>query len=198
MNKLIVSIALVIGLVGVSQAGSKTDIETPAFDKAIAQQMIQASIQRFEIATRPGLRDARGEHVARQIRSFLQLPVERVRSRDVYRVEGDLATDEPERIVRELTDPILQVGALNRVTDEPADAVITVGFKPGVADPIGRSAKLAIEDTLGRKLGEQATVFSSVMYLLDGISNDDAERVALELIGNPVIHEIEVMTGGQL
>ncbi len=50
MNKLIVSIVLVIGLSGISQAGSKKQIDTPAFDKAITQQMIDASIQRFEIA----------------------------------------------------------------------------------------------------------------------------------------------------
>jgi uncharacterized protein (DUF302 family) len=42
--------ALTIALTGISQAGSKTEIATPAFDKAIAQQMINSSIQRFEIA----------------------------------------------------------------------------------------------------------------------------------------------------
>ncbi len=50
MNKFIVSIALVVALSGISQAGSKTEIATPAFDKAIARQMIDASIQRFKIA----------------------------------------------------------------------------------------------------------------------------------------------------
>jgi uncharacterized protein (DUF302 family) len=51
MKKLTVLIAaLTIALTGISQAGSKTEIATPAFDKAIAQQMINSSIQRFEIA----------------------------------------------------------------------------------------------------------------------------------------------------
>jgi uncharacterized protein (DUF302 family) len=51
MKKLTVFIAaLTIALTGISQAGSKTEITTPAFDKAIAQQMIDNSIQRFEIA----------------------------------------------------------------------------------------------------------------------------------------------------
>jgi phosphoribosylformylglycinamidine synthase len=154
-------------------------------------------IHRFEIATRPGLRDARGEHVARQIREFLNLPVERVRSRDVYRVEGDLADEEVERIIRELADPILQVGAIGRVEDGPASAVITIGYKPGVADPVGRSAKVAIEDTLGRRLGEEAAVYSSLMFLLDGVALDDANRIAGELLGNPVIHEIDVLAGDE-
>jgi len=58
MNKLIVSIALIVGLVGSIQAGSKTEIDTPAFDKAIAQQMINSSIQRFEIVDGVSVDDA--------------------------------------------------------------------------------------------------------------------------------------------
>ena len=58
MNRLIVSIALVIALTGVTQAGSKKEIDTPAFDKAVAQQMINASIQRFELAEDVGVEDA--------------------------------------------------------------------------------------------------------------------------------------------
>ncbi len=50
MNKLILSFALIIGLAASVQAGSKKDLDTPAFDKVIAQQMIDSSIQRFEIA----------------------------------------------------------------------------------------------------------------------------------------------------
>jgi uncharacterized protein (DUF302 family) len=51
MKKLTVFVAaLTVALTGISQAGSKTEIATPAFDKAIAQQMINSSIQRFEIA----------------------------------------------------------------------------------------------------------------------------------------------------
>ena len=58
MKKLIVSIALLMGLAGIGQAGSKTEIDTPAFDKAIAQQMIDSSIQRFELAEGIGVEDA--------------------------------------------------------------------------------------------------------------------------------------------
>lgn len=58
MNKLIVSIALIIGLAGLSQAGSKKNIETPEFDEAVARQMIDKSIQRFEIAEGVSVQDA--------------------------------------------------------------------------------------------------------------------------------------------
>ena len=58
MNKIIVSIALLVALAGIGQAGSKTEIDTPAFDKALARQMIDASIQRFELAEDVGVEDA--------------------------------------------------------------------------------------------------------------------------------------------
>jgi len=58
MKKLIFSIVMIIGLAGVAQAGSKKGIDTPAFDKAIAQQMIDASIQRFELAEDVSVDDA--------------------------------------------------------------------------------------------------------------------------------------------
>ena len=58
MKQIIVSLVLVIGLAGISQAGSKKEIDTPAFDKAVAQQMIDSSIQRFEIAEDVSVEDA--------------------------------------------------------------------------------------------------------------------------------------------
>jgi uncharacterized protein (DUF302 family) len=55
---MLLSIALTLGLVAGAHAGSKTEIETPAFDKALAQQMIGNSIQRFEIAEDVSVDDA--------------------------------------------------------------------------------------------------------------------------------------------
>ena len=58
MKKMLVSIVLAIGLSAAVHAGSKKEIETPAFDKAVAQQMISNSIQRFEIADGVSVDDA--------------------------------------------------------------------------------------------------------------------------------------------
>lgn len=57
MNKLIATLML-SAIFSVAVAGSKTDIATPPFDKAIAQQMIGNSIQRFEIAEGVSVDDA--------------------------------------------------------------------------------------------------------------------------------------------
>ena len=50
MKTRIVLLALTLFLTGLSEAGSKKDIDAPAYDKALAQQMIGNSIQRFQLA----------------------------------------------------------------------------------------------------------------------------------------------------
>ena len=110
-------------------------------------------VTRVEIAARPELRDPRGARVEHQIRSFLGLPVRRVRTREVYRIDAGLSDAERQRVLHELVDPVLQRGALGRLADEPFDAAITVGYKPGVTDPVGKSARVSIEDTLGSAAG---------------------------------------------
>jgi phosphoribosylformylglycinamidine synthase II len=151
-------------------------------------------IHRIEIAIRKGLPDPRGEHVAARVRDFLDIPVGAVRTRDVYHLEADLSEDEVATVVREFTDPVLNVGAAGRVDDGPFDSAITVAYKPGVADPIGKSARIAIQDTLGRNLGDAAAVYTSVMYLLEDVTRSGAERIAYELLANPVIQTASVVT----
>jgi uncharacterized protein (DUF302 family) len=58
MNKLLVITVLAMGLVLGAHAGDKKAIDTPAFDKALAQQMIGNSIQRFELADGVSVDDA--------------------------------------------------------------------------------------------------------------------------------------------
>ncbi len=155
------------------------------------------TVFRIEIGLRPGMRDPRGEHVARQVREFLHLPVERVRTRDVYHVEAELAAEEIGRVARELADPVLQRAAVGRLEDGPFGAAVRVGYRPGVADPVGKSARVAIEDTLGRALADDAAVYTSTLYLMDGISVDEAERVARELLANPLIQSWRIATHGE-
>ena len=72
-------------------------------------------ITRIEIGTRREHRDPRGEQTAETVRRFLGIEVAGVRTRDVYRIEADLASEEPARILQELCDPVLHDGALGRL-----------------------------------------------------------------------------------
>jgi len=151
-------------------------------------------ITRIEIATRPELQDPRGEEVSHKIRSFLGIPVESVRTCDVYCIDAELQDDEPARVLREFADPVSQVGALDRLDSQPFDVVVAVGYKPGVTDPVGKSARIAVEDTLGRSLGEGSAVYCSRLYRLGGIDRGQAERIASQLLANPVIQTSVIQT----
>jgi phosphoribosylformylglycinamidine synthase len=154
-------------------------------------------ITRLEIATRPELQDPRGLELARRVRSFLGIPVEDVRTRDVYRIDAELSAAERERVLRELVDPVLQRGALGRLDGDAFDVAVAVAYKPGVTDPVGKSARIAIEDTLGRELDPDSAVYSSRLYLLSGVDRSLAERIAGELLANPVIQTIELWGGDE-
>ena len=149
-------------------------------------------VQRLEIATRPPLRDTRGASIAATLRGFLGIPGVVVRTRDVHRIDAGLSTDDARRVLHEFVDPISQHGALDRLDDGPFDVAVTVAYKPGVTDPVGKSARVCVEDTLGRKLGADAAVYTSTMYLLDGVDVDRAERIATELLANPVIQTVRI------
>ncbi len=153
-------------------------------------------VTRLEIGIRPGFVDSLGESVARRIRDYLHIPVGRVRTRDVYHVEPALSDLEAQRIADEFAGPIVRVGAVGRLVDEPSDVVVAVGFKPGVTDPVGKSAKVAIEDLLGRPLGGDGVVhpavYSSRLYLLCGVTLQEGKRIATELLANELIERAVV------
>lgn len=149
-------------------------------------------IHRIEIGLKEGQRDPRGEHVARQVREYLDLPVESVTTQDVYHLEADVTAEEAERIAAEFADPVRQRAAVGRIEDEDFDIKVRVAYKPGVADPVGKSALTAAEDTLGRQLGADAAVYTSTLYLFTGLTLEQAERAALELLANPVIQTLTV------
>jgi phosphoribosylformylglycinamidine synthase len=115
-----------------------------------------------------------------------------VRTRDVYLVEAPLSPAEAEAVAREFAGPVVRQGAVGRLDDGPFDVAVSVGFKPGVTDPVAKSARVAIEDLLGRPLGSGAHVYTSRLYLLDGLSVEVAGRVARALLANEVIERVTV------
>jgi phosphoribosylformylglycinamidine synthase len=154
--------------------------------------MIEAT--RIEIGTRAGFPDARGASVAARIRAHLDLPVTAVRTRDVYHVTPALAPDEARRVADDFAGPVLREGAVDRLPGEDFDVAVHVGFRPGVTDPVGKSAGVAIEDLLGRSLGPGARVYSSRLYLLAGLDRQQGERVAREILANELVERAEVKT----
>ncbi|HSN13395.1 MAG TPA: AIR synthase related protein, partial [Anaeromyxobacteraceae bacterium] len=152
------------------------------------------SVTRIEIGTRPGYTDSRGASTARKIREHLGLSVAAVRTRDLYLVEPALSDAEAARVAAEFSGPVVRQGAVGRLDDGPFDVVVSVGYKPGVTDPVGKSARVCIEDLLGRDLGEGAHVYSGRMFLLSGCDVAAATKIAKALLANEVIERITVQS----
>jgi phosphoribosylformylglycinamidine synthase len=152
------------------------------------------SVTRIEIGTRPGYTDSRGVSTARKIHEHLGLSVTAVRTRDLYLVEPGLTDAEAARVAAEFAGPVVRQGAVGRLDDGPFDVVVSVGYKPGVTDPVGKSARVCVEDLLGRSLGEGAHVYSGRMFLLTGCDVATAGKIAKALLANEVIERLTVQS----
>jgi len=152
-------------------------------------------VSRIEIGYKPGVQDARGRACRESIRTFLKLPVQEVWTRDIYKVDATLSSQELDRVRQEFTDPVVQESAVGRLATADFDWLVTVGFRPGVTDNLGRTAKTAIEDILGRKLADSDAVYTETQYCIRGrLSRANVERTGRELLANELIQTIHVQT----
>ncbi|MBQ4106236.1 MAG: phosphoribosylformylglycinamidine synthase [Lentisphaeria bacterium] len=162
-------------------------------------------IHRIEIATLARWRDSRAESVKAQIRDFLKIEVNAIRTRDVYTVDADVDAAQAVKIAELLYNPVLQswrtgdACSANCEADAPCDFLIAVGFRPGVTDNVGRSAKSAVGDILARPLRDDEAVYSSVEYMLSGdLSGEQVETIARKLLANELIQSVRILKGSEL
>jgi phosphoribosylformylglycinamidine synthase len=145
---------------------------------------------RIEISCREGLRDVPGEKLKRRIKHDLGMEVKDARVVDVYTID---AVVDPHilSILRDdaFVDPIVHRGLLDEATPTDFDWVVEVGYKPGVTDNVGRTAKEVVEAMAGRPFGNGEAVYNSKMYFLKGaLSEDDVHRIAVDILANVLIN----------
>lgn len=160
--------------------------------------MDSVMVNRIEIGFKKGFRDALGEKVRRRIIDHLKMDVEDVSTVDVFTIEGDLQKSELRAIARgPLSDPVIQRHTVNRWLAEGFDWLVEVGFKPGVTDNVGKTAREAIELFLGEKRrGRTIAVYTSRQYIIRGrIGRGEAERIAAGLLANDLIERYEIVGG---
>ncbi|MCX8195262.1 MAG: phosphoribosylformylglycinamidine synthase subunit PurL [Candidatus Micrarchaeota archaeon] len=155
---------------------------------------------RIEVGIKEGYADPAGERLRRRISDWLGIgKVEAARVLDVYFFEDELSFPELEQLASQLlSDPITQKYSIGKPLFSPPlfSYAISVGFRPGVKDTVGETAKRAAEELLKRKLG--GGVYSSKQYLLSGkLTFQEAERIARELIANELIERFEVKSASE-
>ncbi len=146
---------------------------------------------RVEIGLKRGLRDPRGESVVARARGYLGLNAHRCITRDVYLVDADLDPAAQASVRDAFADAVVARAALGRLPP-PAryDWLIEVGFKPGVTDNVGHTARCVLADLLDRPSPAEApAVYTSIQYFLiaPGLDRGDARRLAEGVLANPLI-----------
>ena len=152
---------------------------------------------RIEIGFNPGIRDASGEKVRRRITENLGIPVEAVKTAEVYTLEGDFSFEELTAIASgPLCDPIIQHYTIDSGVARSFDWLIEVGFRPGVTDNVGKTAREAIEILFDASRKGSFSVYTSRQYILYGrLSREDAERIASNLLANDLIERYDIVDG---
>ncbi len=155
---------------------------------------------RIVVGLKDAVRDARGERVKSEIRQHLGIDLQRVRTLDVYTVDAALSADEIHAAARgPLSDPIIQQVAVDSPLAADFDVLIEVGFRPGVTDNVGRTAREAIQYLTGRTFAEGEAVYTSVQYLLKGqIDKQQAEQIAGGFLANGLIQRWTILDRSEL
>lgn len=160
-------------------------------------------LTRIEVGQKQANTDARGRKWAQVLRDDFRHTVQEVQTLSVYTLEMDLSAEEQRRIAAELlADPITETYAINTPVSPWAqgskpqfDWWVEVGFKPGVTDNVGRSAREGVADLLKRSLGEDAQVFASRLFLVKGkLDRDAAELWARKSLANDLIETVTILS----
>jgi phosphoribosylformylglycinamidine synthase len=148
---------------------------------------------RIEVAYREGIKDVPGEKLKTRIKAELGISVF-VHVADVYTIDADLPAAAVETLRTDaFIDPVLQEGFTRTPVLFDADWVIEIGFKPGVTDNVGRTAREVIEAAAAYTFGEDEGVYTSKMYFIKGsLSRDDVLGVAEGILANTLINRYAV------
>ena len=154
---------------------------------------------RIEIGLKRGIKDARGRAVAARARRFLRLPVGTCQTRDVYKLDMTLSRKELELAKKAFTDPVTSRSAVGRLAPPVFDWMVEVGFKPGVTDNVGATARAVTQDALDRRLLPEEAVYTSIQYFFRGekLTRDDVNHIAGDLLANPLIQTMNVFSPGE-
>ena len=148
-------------------------------------------IWRIEIKDKPGIFDAAGDSILKDIIDCGIQSVQEVNVVQVYTVSGDIEKDGAQTIARDLlTDPIVQDFSIVKESDikksfEQRAQVIEVAYNPGVMDPVEASTLKGIGDL---NVGHATSVRTSRKHLIYGNPTaQELEFIAAKVLLNKLI-----------
>ncbi len=153
-------------------------------------------ISSIETALKSELADAQGASLKAKAASYFNINMDSARCVNIVTIESGLATDQLERIRQEiLTNPVTQVSGLCPL-DIPFDWCVWIGFRPGVRDNPGATAMEAVKDVIGKDFSLDEGIYTSKRYCItgSGLTRENMETVAGELLSNPIIQQFKIFS----
>jgi len=148
-------------------------------------------LYKIEIQDKPGIFDAVGEGIKKDIFDLGINLVQSAKFIQVYYIEGSVSQQDTLRICRELLcDPICQNYHLNRKPAKPysLDSIIEVAYNPGVMDPVEESTLKGIKDLDIRGVN---SVKTAKKYIIRGqVSKGQLKTICGKLLYNKLIQHI--------
>jgi len=151
--------------------------------------------ERIYVGTKPRERDALGEKTRARIINDLNITaITSIRTATIYTLNASLNADELTTLARgPLSDPIIQDYTINTSFCTDFDWVVEVGFRPGVTDNAGRTAKEAVTIALNKQLPEDFSVHTASQYFFTTTGpRSTIEKIADEILANQLIQTITV------
>ncbi|MEA2101133.1 MAG: AIR synthase-related protein [Thermodesulfobacteriota bacterium] len=161
--------------------------------------------RRVEIALKKGLFDARGERIKKQILAAFgpNTPIASLRYLDIYTLDttppdttpmdtASTATILSEMSLKEaFCDPVIQNIAIDAPLTMDFDWYIEVGYRPGVTDNVGHSARYA----LGLVTNQDIPVYHSTGYLLKTpLDKTRVNEIAAGCLANELIEFYRILS----
>ncbi len=150
---------------------------------------------RIEVGFKSAVRDAWGEKIKRRVWEDLHCRVNAVSGIEVYTLDMDVTAEELRHIAEgPLVDPVIQHYAVDTPLARDFDWIVEVGFRPGVTDNVGRTAREAVELVLGRALRADEKVYTSKQCLIKGdLSLEEVETIATGLLANELVQRFSIV-----
>lgn len=145
---------------------------------------------RFEVTNK-----YQGHHLSgatKEVTEVLKFDLDKIEESKFYLLESD-SSDQLSASREVLCDPVLDIFHSENWVQEKAAFAVEVGFKPGVTDNLSKS----VID--GFKLFDIETAVSTgkIFWLYGGLDRVEANKVANEILANPLLNSIKVMTANE-
>ncbi len=145
---------------------------------------------RIEVSYREETKDIQAVKLKKRIKTDFGINVEEVHVVDVYTIDSELDERTLDILKRDaFVDPVIQKSISDGFTLFDARWIVEIGFKPGVTDNAGRTAREVIEAITGTPFCNGEAVYTSKMYFFVGdISEADLVRITEGMLANTLIN----------